>query len=323
MSLGLLAVDPASYVCHPIHAGEQVWSETNCYVDLWVEVLHSLGLDPVPALAAALSADFDGSQWSFLKFAPEDLRRLYGIEVSELNLWRSVLEHVLHEREHGRLLTVEVDAFWLPDTAGTSYRGEHTKTTIVLNRIDVAAERAEYFHNSGYFALSDEDFRGVFHLDGVPAEVLPPYVETIRLDAAHPPQRDAVLGVVRAHLGRRPERNPVAALAEGVQADLSWLRGGGLELFHRWSFGVLRQCGATAELAAELTRYLGGSGASDMDAATEHFTAVAVGAKSVQFRLARAARGREVTVTEELTAMAASWGAAMDLLVPALLMGSR
>ncbi len=185
MNPRLLPLDPANHAGHPMHADERIWSETNCYIDLWVEVLHALGHDPVPATAATLSADFDGHQWSFLKFEPADLRTLYGIEVAEMNLWRTVAEHVVQELAAGRLLTVEVDSFWLPDTLGTSYQTEHVKTTIVLNRLDIAGRTAEYFHNSGYYRLDAQDFRGVFHLDGAPPQVLPPYVEMVRLDRMH------------------------------------------------------------------------------------------------------------------------------------------
>lgn len=83
----LMEIDPDTYRCHPVHATDRVWSETNCYVDLWVEVLHALGHNPIPASAAVLSTDFDGHQWSFLKFAAEDLRLLYGIDANELNIW--------------------------------------------------------------------------------------------------------------------------------------------------------------------------------------------------------------------------------------------
>lgn len=72
---------PRGYQSHFSHAGERIWPETNCDLDLWIETLHALGLDPVPAFARALSADHDGLQWTFLKQQPEDLRRLYGLEV--------------------------------------------------------------------------------------------------------------------------------------------------------------------------------------------------------------------------------------------------
>ncbi len=42
--------------------------------------------------------------------------------VFELNVWRSLAAHVAEQLALGRPSIVEVDAFYLPDTAGTSYR---------------------------------------------------------------------------------------------------------------------------------------------------------------------------------------------------------
>jgi hypothetical protein len=63
-----ISASPRGYQSHFSHAGERIWPETNCYLDLWIETLHdlwietlhALGLDPVPAFACALSADHDG-----------------------------------------------------------------------------------------------------------------------------------------------------------------------------------------------------------------------------------------------------------------------
>ena len=66
----------------------------------------------------------------------------------------------------GRLAIVEVDAFYLPDTAGTSYRCEHVKTSIGIQALDPEARRLGYFHNAGYYELAGEDFTGVFRLQG-------------------------------------------------------------------------------------------------------------------------------------------------------------
>ena len=73
MTSRLIEISPDGYEPHTIHSGERTWTETNCYLDLWVEVLHSLGLDPVPAAACAFGARFDGSLWTFLSFTPEEL----------------------------------------------------------------------------------------------------------------------------------------------------------------------------------------------------------------------------------------------------------
>ena len=42
-------LDPATYVPHPLHAADRNWTETNCWLDMMIEVLHVLGLDPVAA----------------------------------------------------------------------------------------------------------------------------------------------------------------------------------------------------------------------------------------------------------------------------------
>jgi hypothetical protein len=39
----LLPVDPLAYDRHAMHAGERHWPQTNCYADLWIEILHALG----------------------------------------------------------------------------------------------------------------------------------------------------------------------------------------------------------------------------------------------------------------------------------------
>ena len=98
-----ISASPRGYQSHFSYAGERIWPETDCYLDLWIETLHALGLDPVPAFACALSADHDGLQWTFLKQQPADLRRLYGLEVTEEVVRLPLLE------------TVSIDApGWIP-----------------------------------------------------------------------------------------------------------------------------------------------------------------------------------------------------------------
>ncbi len=308
----IIDADAKSYVPHPVHTGERDWPETNCYLDLWTEILHALGHNPTPAFCCALSATHDGAQWVFLKPAPEDLRRLYGLEVTEENLWRGVLDTVETGPDRDLLFTVEVDSWWLPDTAATDYRANHVKTTIVPTRVDRAGRTMTYVHNAGIHELSGEDFDGVFTLDPRSEWVLPPYVEQIRRVPADPAD-DLVLRIAREHLRRRPASNPVSGLADTVREATGWLGSAGLEVFHKWAFATLRQCGATAEVAADLSRHLDIAGASGAAAAAPLFTEVSASAKAVQFKLARAARGRKVDVDEALATMASSWSAAIDI----------
>jgi hypothetical protein len=311
-----IAAHPANYEQHFVHGPDRMWPETNCYFDLWIETLHCLGMDPVPSFACLLSADHDGMQWTFVKQPPEDLRRLYGLEVAEASLWLSVLETIESGVARGVLHTVEVDSWWLPDTSGTAYRTEHVKTTIVPTRVDRAARTMNYLHNAGLFELDADDFDGVFGLTEQSAVVLPPYIEQVRL---HPDQveQGALVNLVREHLRRRPQGNPATRLVEGVERAVDWLPARGMEQFHLWAFATLRQCGATAELIADLAEQLDESFPGAGTAAV-HFREVAANAKSVQFKMARAARGRAVDVREALATIASSWQSGMDVIATAV-----
>ncbi|MGB3371693.1 MAG: DUF1839 family protein [Rhodococcus sp. (in: high G+C Gram-positive bacteria)] len=55
-----------------------------------------------------------------------------------------------------------------------------------------------------------------------------------------------------------------------------------------------------------------------MENAVPHFLQVAQGAKAVQFRMARASRGRAVSLDEPLADMATNWSAAMNIVSAAL-----
>jgi hypothetical protein len=317
----VLGVELESYEPHAMHAATQNWPQTNCAVDLWVELLSSMGCDPTPAGACALSADMRGDQWLFLKFPIEDVERLYGVTIDELTVWRPVLDHVVDHAAAGRLLTVEVDGWYLPDTVGVSYHLGHSKTTIVANVVDLENRRLEYFHNAGYYELSGEDFDGVFRVgQPINGEILPPYVEVVGLDSATG-GRDVhaiALDLAREHLARRQPGNPIERFAERVRADLPWLSTQDLAMFHVYAFAMVRQCGSTAQVAADFTRWLAHRGESGLAAAAEAFAGVAEGAKTLQFQLARAARGRTVSLDATLADMAQGWQRAMDAVDAAL-----
>jgi hypothetical protein len=321
-----LEIDAAGYRPHPLHASERTWTETNCYVDLWIELLHALGLDPLAAAAFTLSTDFEGDQWTFFKFPPEDLRALFGLEVAEFNVWRPTLDHAEEQLGLGRLCIMDADAWFLPDTQGVSYKLAHVKSAMVPNRIDRAERRLGYFHNAGYFELEGDDFDGVFRLGSYedPA-ALPPYVETVRLDRIRRDPDALVAGAIaltRAHLGRRPVDDPMIRLEQRLDGDAAWLRTEDIETFHNYAFGTCRQCGASAELAASFVDWLrtrdpdvSASDAGDLVVVAESFRTVAVAAKALQFSLARQSRGRTVDLHGPLTEMGLAYKTAMDGLV--------
>jgi hypothetical protein len=307
-----------AFTPHPLHATERTWTETNCYVDVWIEVLHALGLEPLAVSAFALSGDFEGDQWSFFKFPPEDLRYQFGIEVAEMNIWRPLLDHVEEQIALGRLCTVECDAWFLPDTRGVSYRTEHTKTTVVPVRLDRGTRTLTYFHNAGYFELAGDDFDGVFRVgDHAAPASLAPYVESIRLDRVRRDGDGVVPGAValtRQHLARRPPDNPIVRMAARIEADLPWLAGEDLETFHLYAFGLCRQCGASLELAAAFVAWLNRSDRPGTEQAAVAFQSVADGAKALQFALARVVRGRSIDLASVTEGMARGWAEGMAIL---------
>src|SRR5208283_4522097 len=80
-----------------------------------------------------------------------------------------------------RSVLVELDSFFLPDTAGTAYRREHVKSTVAVVEIDVANRHLGYFHGQGYYYLSGDDFANVFRLEATSSPaMLPPYVEIVK-----------------------------------------------------------------------------------------------------------------------------------------------
>ena len=84
--VSLFGADPASYAPHAVHAAaDRVWVEKNCYVDVWIEVLHALGVEPLAAICATVRLDFEGDQWTFFKPDPGDLEQLYGVDVHEMH----------------------------------------------------------------------------------------------------------------------------------------------------------------------------------------------------------------------------------------------
>jgi hypothetical protein len=318
MTVVLPTLTTAEFTPHPLHAAERTWTETNCYVDVWIEILHALGLDPLAGAAFTLSCDFEGDQWTFFKFPPEDLRTLFGIEVAEMNVWRPVLDHVEEQLDLGRLCTVEGDSWFLPDTRGVAYETAHVKTTFVPARLDRTERHLGYFHNTGFYELEGDDFDGLFRL-GAHADpaALPPYVETIRFDRLRRDDPDLVRRVVdltRDHLARRPTDNPIPRMADKMLADLPWLAEQDLEAFHLYAFGLCRQCGASTELAADFVDWLNVHDAPGTEPAAAALREVAEGAKSLQFALARVVRGRTVDLAGVLAGMAGQWEAAMDVL---------
>ena len=323
MTATILSLDPTTYQRHPLHGGERGWPETNCYVDLWIELLHAFGLDPLAGMAFTVAMDFEGDQWTFFKQPLADLYILYGIDVQELTIYRPLLEHVVEQVSLGKPVLVEVDAHYLPDTAGVSYKIDHAKTTIAVESIDPDARTMGYFHNAGYFSLSGDDFDDIFRVNASASDNavwLPPYTEIVKLGALQKRTPDELArlatDLLRVHLARRPLDNPVRRFQRQFADDVQRLSAGPMQLFHQYAFATLRQCGACAELAATFLQWLEGHGESGIAPAAAGFEAIATGAKTLQFQVARAVNARRtVDFSPALDTMAAAWDAAIENLV--------
>jgi hypothetical protein len=310
-----------SYVPHLLHGDERTWPETNCYVDLWIELLHAQGLEPRACLAFTLGLDHEGDQYTFYKPPLMDLRALYGIEVQELNIWRPLTVHAAEQCALGRVLMPEVDAFYLPDTAGVSYRNEHGKTTIGIACIDVARGVLQYFHGRGLHTLSGNDFHGLFRLGEFAGDVsvLPPFAEIAKLDAARvlgtPVLVDRAMALARLHLAAAPRTNPIARHAARLDDDLAWLRDQPLVVFHQYAFATVRQAGSCFDLTSAFLNWLGENGQHGFGEAAAAFSRLSTEAKTVQFKLARMARlKRDADIAPHMAQMVAAWDDGMSRL---------
>ncbi len=311
-------LDAGAYPRHALHGEHCAWVEKNCYVDIWIEIIHSLGLEPSAMLPFTACIDFEGDQWTFFKPPHGDLRDLYGIDVQEMNIWRPLLEHVQEHLSAGKIICLESDAFWLPDTSGTDYRRQHTKTTIGLADIDVDNQRLGYFHNAGYYELSGEDFVRTFRLDAPPdAAFLPLFAETARIDRrVRRPDAELVqmsLQLWRRHLRHRPETNPIRRFRQRFLQDLPFMQEKGLAYYHAWAFSTVRQLGAAFELAAMNLRWLQLQGMSQLQVSSESFAEISAASKVLILKGARAVNTRRaLDGTQVFDQLDAAWERGMN-----------
>jgi hypothetical protein len=298
--------------------------EKNCYADVWIEVLHAQGLNPLPLLAFTLALEFVGDQWTFYKPSHDDLHTLYGLDVQELNVYRSLTEHAVAHLSAGRLVLTESDAFFLPDTAGTDYRRQHTKTTIALETIDVAGRKLGYFHNTGYYTLEGEDFDGVFRSAGTwDAHILPLFAEWVGRERMERHSEEELRTRSRAllarYLRRRPATNPVSRFARQFAPELEGLRAKGIDAYHIYAFATLRQLGSNFELAAAYLRWLEGGAGGELTRAAADFESISSAAKTLILKGARSVAAKKPADFSELFGtMESGWQRGMDLLTQAV-----
>lgn len=290
-AIDLLRLSPATGQPSALHGGDRVWPETNCYVDLWVELLPALGHSVEAALPFTVLQDFEGDQFTFFKFPLEDLQALFGLSVQELAIYESVEAQAMAQLRRGRPVLVEVDAFWLPD-AGEAYRKAHVKTSVAVIALDPAGRRFGYFHGTGYHELAGEDYDGLFRQP----TVLFPYAEFVKRDGealGGTALLEASLMLLRGHLKRRPRSNPIEAWRAALPSHLERLASRDMAYFHLYAFNVPRQLGANFEMLGTYLQWLGTNGVGGLAEAAAAGRRIAEAAKAVQFQLARMVHRRK------------------------------
>jgi Domain of unknown function (DUF1839) len=316
-STSLLGLDPATYEPHMLHGSDRTYLETNCYTDILIEFVHARGDEPLAMMGCVLPVDFEGDQWTFFKPRPEDVERLYGLDIHEMQPYRPLPEQIAEQIGLGRTLIVELDSFYMPDTAATSYRKEHVKSSVVAEAIDAAGERLRYFHGAGYHELSGEDYRGIFRIGlDLPGDVLPPYTELARPGAgprlAGAELHAAAREMLVAQAARRPADNPFLRFGAQLQRALPELLAGDAQRYHDYAFATVRMVGSAFEAGADHVEWVLSDAGGDAAVAMR---AIVDGCKTLSFKLARR---REFDPEERIVALAEAWDEAFARLDDAL-----
>ncbi|MWL90784.1 DUF1839 family protein [Cupriavidus sp. SW-Y-13] len=305
-----------------LHGEESIWQETNCYMDLWIELLYGWGLDPRPALAFTVTQDYEGDHFTFFKYPQADLELLYGTVVQETAIYDTLEAHIVEQVRRGHAMLVEMDSFYLPDTRATAYRTGHVKTTIAIDAIDPIAQRLSYYHSLGHYAAEGEDYQGLMRLTpelGGNGNILFPYAECakrVRAPLAGRALSNAVAQLMRHHLGRRPAQNPISRWREEFPAQVETILARGDAYFHHYGFNLPRQLGANFEMLHHCLTWLGEHGYPVPASVRTATLSIASECKVLQFRLARAmARRRPDACSESLDNLEAAYVTAIEGLV--------
>jgi hypothetical protein len=300
VSLDPLRLRARRHHAHALHRGERIWSDGDGLVDLWIELLHGHGFEPRAALAFTVAQDFEDDQFTLGRMPPEDIEKLYGLQVQALSVFDSLEDRALVQTRRTNTVLVEVDAFFLPDTRAGAYHRAHAKTTIGIDVIDPHARRIGYFHHTGYHLLDGDDYDGVLKPDGTgdpnDHHALFPhaeFVKRVRDALTGTPLAEVSADLLCAHLLRRPLHNPVTLWRAAFPAHVDTMLERGEHYAHLYASNVMRQFGVNFELLAHYLQWMREQG-FDIPVQT-HTSArkIASEAMVLQCRLARAlSRGK-------------------------------
>jgi len=323
VSLDPLRMRARRHRAHELHHGERIWRDGASPVDLWIELLHGNGLEPHAALAFTVMQDFEDDQFTLARLPQEDIEKLYGLQVQELSVFDSLEERAIVQTRRKNIVLVEVDAFYLPDTRGLSYRSEHAKTTIGIDVIDANAKRLGYFHHTGYHLLHDDDYDGVLRTNAaheagqsgaagtVQGQTLFPHVDfvkRVRDPLSGTALAEASADLLCAHLLRRPSHNPIERWRAAFPAHVDTMLARGEPYARLYACNVMRQLGANFELLAHYLQWMREQG-FDIPVSTQlGARRIASEAMVMQCRLARAlSRSEDDMCDASFDAMQEAW----------------
>lgn len=251
----------AAHIPHVLHTGQRLWNRANSYASLWIELLHGWGFEPLAALACAVALEFDGDQFTVLSLPADDLKVLYGVTTFRLAIYDRLEAHIGKQTDAGNVVLADVDTFHLPDVPSL-YGVLHGPTLVGIDRLDMATCTASYYRQGRHYELSGDDYRGVFRqptlVEGY-HDALIRHVECAK--RAFSPVSDEALAAVsvqllRRHLGRVPQRSPIAAFRSTLVSALEKLVHSGETFRHSFAYGTLSQIGSHFELFTAYLQWL-------------------------------------------------------------------
>jgi hypothetical protein len=101
----------------------------------------------------------------------------------------------------------------------------------------------------------------------------------------------AALDLLRRHLGRRPEQNPIARYRSDFRDHMEWLIAHP-DGFHEYAFVIFRQLGPNFALLASHLDWLAAGGVQGLGQARDSAAAISATTKAMQFKVARIASRR-------------------------------
>ena len=95
--------------------------------------------------------DFEGDQWTFFKPPPEDLERLFGVDIHEMQPYRPLPLQIAEQIERGRTIIVELDSL-VPARHRLHQLPRRARQDLGGRRRDrPRGETLRYFHSAGLF----------------------------------------------------------------------------------------------------------------------------------------------------------------------------